>query len=366
MKVKVIGTGSIGNHLANAARRLDWQVDMCDLDPLALERTKNEIYPSRYGVWDRHINLYGMEDVPKSGYDLICIGTPPDSHLSIAKDVAIEKPKAVLVEKPLCEPDAPGLSLVNNAFKKYGVKGFIGYDHTVGDAVQFCENLIETVDFGDLLTIDVEFREHWGGIFEAHHWLDGPQDSYLGFTRRGGGALCEHSHAVNLWQHFALKCGAGLIDRVSCDIDYIKNYPLNYDALTILTLKTRNGVLGRCVQDVITKPSNKSLRLQFENGFLAIEIGKENGDDLVSWSIQNSEISERWISKTRPDDFINELRHIQAALDDGKYAKSPININRGYATMAVINSALASSTTQKTVKVKYPNWVSVTGEVLDD
>ena len=73
MKVKVIGTGSIGNHLANAARRLDWQVDMCDLDPLALERTKNEIYPSRYGVWDTHINLYGMEDVPKGGYDLICM-----------------------------------------------------------------------------------------------------------------------------------------------------------------------------------------------------------------------------------------------------------------------------------------------------
>ena len=41
---------------------------------------------------------------------------------------------------------------------------------------------------GKLQTLDVEFREYWGGIFEAHPWLNGPQDSYLGFWKRGGGA----------------------------------------------------------------------------------------------------------------------------------------------------------------------------------
>ncbi len=30
----------------------------------------------------------------------------------------------------------------------------------------------------------------------AHPWLAGPQDSYLGFWRRGGGASGEHSHAI--------------------------------------------------------------------------------------------------------------------------------------------------------------------------
>ena len=43
--------------------------------------------------------------------------------------------------------------------------------------------------FGKPLFIDVEFREHWEGIFKAHEWLDGPQDSYLGFSQRGGGAI---------------------------------------------------------------------------------------------------------------------------------------------------------------------------------
>ena len=39
-KVKVLGAGSIGNHLANASRRRGWQVAICDLDPAALARTR--------------------------------------------------------------------------------------------------------------------------------------------------------------------------------------------------------------------------------------------------------------------------------------------------------------------------------------
>ncbi len=43
--VKILGAGSIGNHLANASRRLGWQVTLCDMDPAALQRTKEDIYP---------------------------------------------------------------------------------------------------------------------------------------------------------------------------------------------------------------------------------------------------------------------------------------------------------------------------------
>jgi len=46
VKVKIFGAGSIGNHLANASRRLDWQVDVVDIDPAALKRMREEIYPA--------------------------------------------------------------------------------------------------------------------------------------------------------------------------------------------------------------------------------------------------------------------------------------------------------------------------------
>jgi len=104
-KVKIFGAGSIGNHLTQAARRMGWSVDICDIDPEALKRTKNDIYPDRYGEWDDEIGLYNCDNVPVGGYDLIVIGTPPDSHMKLARSAIKEGAKAVLVEKPLCTPD---------------------------------------------------------------------------------------------------------------------------------------------------------------------------------------------------------------------------------------------------------------------
>ena len=51
-KVKIYGAGSIGNHLSRAFRTIGYEVFVCDTDKAALERMKNEIYPSRYGAWD--------------------------------------------------------------------------------------------------------------------------------------------------------------------------------------------------------------------------------------------------------------------------------------------------------------------------
>ena len=50
-KVKIYGAGSIGNHLAHASRNLNWEVDVCDISKDALRRTKDVIYPQRYGKW---------------------------------------------------------------------------------------------------------------------------------------------------------------------------------------------------------------------------------------------------------------------------------------------------------------------------
>ena len=49
--MKVIGAGSIGNHLAKAEES-EWKVDVYDCDTEALRRMKEEIYPQRYGSWD--------------------------------------------------------------------------------------------------------------------------------------------------------------------------------------------------------------------------------------------------------------------------------------------------------------------------
>ena len=104
MKVKIYGAGSIGNHLAHASRKLGWEVDVCDTSPAALERMKAQIYPQRYGQWDRSINLFLNQEAPRGIYDLILIGTPPEYHLSLALDALQENPKAIQIEKPVSPP----------------------------------------------------------------------------------------------------------------------------------------------------------------------------------------------------------------------------------------------------------------------
>ena len=114
--------------------------------------------------------------------------------------------------------------------------------------------------------MDVEFRENWSGIFDAHPWLNGPEDSYLGFWKRGGGASGEHSHALNLWQFLARAAGLGEISEVNSFVDYYKTEKIDYDRLCLIHLKTENGIIGRVVQDVIYNPIKKVCTIQGSQG----------------------------------------------------------------------------------------------------
>ena len=352
MKVKIIGAGSIGNHMAHASRSLDWQVDMCDIDPLALERAKYQIYPTRYGEWDQSIQLFNMDDAPTSCYDLIIIGTPPDTHVKLALEMIEEKPKGILVEKPFCTPELVALETILAKASKVSTQLFVGYDHVLGAAaVEFC-NVLKSGVLGDLETLDVEFREHWGGIFAAHPWLDGPFDSYLGYSRRGGGASGEHSHAINLWQHFALAMGAGKVVDVQASMSFVDDGVVEYDKLCLLNLKTESGLLGRVVQDVVTKPSRKWARAQGSSGYVEWHCNFKNGADKIVYSGEDNEAVEKVFEKTRPDDFIAELKHIQSAIG-GQLAQSDITVARGLETMLVIAAAHKSAANRRSVQIDY-------------
>jgi predicted dehydrogenase len=352
MKVKIFGAGSIGNHLSNAARGLGWAVDLCDIDPAALDRTRNHIYPGRYGKWDEGIRLMNSKEAPKGGYDLIFVGTPPDSHVSLAIEAVMEKPRAILVEKPFCTPDLRGAQELLNLANKNGVTIFTGYDHVVGRASKKFTEVATSGRLGAIETLDVEFREFWGGIFAAHPWLAGPSDSYLGFWKRGGGASGEHSHAANLWQHFAHSIGGGRVVEVQAMMDYVSDGVVDYDNLCLINLRTENGLVGRVVQDVITNPPRKCARIQGKDGYAEWHCGFKPGTDAVLEGGGKGLIDEHLFQKTRPDDFIAELHHIEVALSNSS-EKSALSIERGLDTMLVIAAAHKSVKEMRTVRIDY-------------
>lgn len=351
-RIKILGAGSIGNHLSNAARTMGWSVDLCDIDPCALERTRTQIYPMRYGKWDEGIRLFENSQAPKGGYDLVFVGTPPHVHIPLALEALAEKPKAILIEKPVCGPDLEGANELRDRAEREGVAVFVGYDHVVGKAARLAGELALGADMGPVTTLDVEFREHWGGIFSAHPWLAGPWESYLGFWQRGGGASGEHSHAANLWQHFAHTLGAGRVVEVQATLDMVKDERVDYDRLCMMNFRTEHGLIGRCVQDVVTQPPRKWVRIQRTHGFVEWQCGREPGVDVVTAALPGRVAVEQKVSKTRPDDFIEELKHIQSALAADP-AQSPIALSRGLDTMLVIAAAHLSHQTGRRVRIDY-------------
>ncbi len=350
--VKILGAGSIGNHLSHAARALGWRVDLCDIDPAALARTRNEIYPGRYGSWDPEIRLLAADEAPKGGYDFIFIGTPPDHHLPLAIDAVKEGARAVLVEKPLCGPDLDGAQELYERAGEAGVPVFVGYDHVVGQAARRVAATLAEGAIGAVGTIDVEFREHWGGIFAAHPWLDGPADTYLGHWRRGGGASGEHSHAANLWQHFAHAAGAGRVIEVFASLDMVDDGTVEYDRLCLANLRTEQGLMGRVVQDVITRPPRKWARVQGGDGFVEWICGAVPGRDVVVRQAAGKEPDTARFDKTRPDDFIEELRHIAAAVESGDIPPD-ISLARGLDTMLVVAAMHMSARARRAVTIDY-------------
>jgi predicted dehydrogenase len=338
VRVKIYGCGSIGNHLSHAAREMGWSVCACDVDGVALDRMKNDIYPGRYGAWDDGIGLYLNDDAPREGFDVIFVGTPPQHHIALAMDALEEGPAAVVVEKPLCPPDLEGADELRECSERLEVPVFVGYDHVVGKAAALVERLLQQGTVGALQTLDVEFREHWEGIFKAHPWLEGPWDSYLGYWRLGGGASGEHSHALNLWQHFAHVAGLGRIREIGASLEYHQEGSADYDRLCAMTVRTESGLMGRVVQDVVTVPSRKRAHLQGTEGRLEWVGGYSGSSDAVVVHRPGTDPDVTVIEKTRPDDFIREMEALDAFLTHATIPEG-ITLERGLDTVLVLAAA---------------------------
>lgn len=344
MKVKVIGAGSIGNHLTQAARRMGWDVTVVDQDPKALERMRTDIYPTRYGSWDEEIAQYVAGEEPKGIYDIIMIGTPPHVRMKIALEALKEKPRLVFLEKPLSFPFDSNLKKFQQALKRQKKTiALVGYDHAVAQSIERVVELLAKKTIGEPLTIDVEFREHWQGIFKAHPWLSGPQDSYLGYWKKGGGASGEHSHALHLWQYLARAAGIGSWKKVGSLLKVEKKGKTEYDSLAAFSFETEKGKTGRVIQDVVTLPTRKWARIQGESGFIEWVCNGHPSGDIVRFGDGEGSVKEEIFEKKRPDDFYAEMLHIKDVLDRKvKAVNSPLSFESGVAVMRVLEVAWKS------------------------
>lgn len=352
IKVKIFGAGSIGNHYAHACIQKKWSVTVYDIDKNALTRMKNTIYPSRYGKWEEKIRLIS-QDIDER-YDIVIIGTPPDSHIKIAIDEIKKKksPKVIHIEKPLCTPNLKGLKkLLNLRKKKPNIQIFGGYNHSLTKNTLYAEKFLEKKILGKPLSMIALNRENWSGIYKAHFWIKSMADTYLGYYNKGGGALCEHSHGLNIWIHFAEFLKLGTVRNVNCNMKIIKKGKIKYDETVYLNLETKKKFLGSICQDVLTDPAQKILNIQFEKGSLDIINNYKTNFDAVKIR-HKDKIKIKKFKKTRPDDFLGLINHLEKAVKDKKVEKkSPISLNRSVYIMKIINAGFKSNQLRKTINI---------------
>jgi predicted dehydrogenase len=351
-RIKILGAGSIGNHIAHAAVSRGWEVTLTDIDPAALERTRSATYPGRYGAWNEAIRLKESRAALGDKADVVFIGTPPDTHIALANaelDAAV--PRALLIEKPLCGPDLKGCAALLGRTRQLGIFAGVGYNHTLTPNTLLAEERLRAGAIGPVVAMSARTREHWGGIFKAHPWLSGPADSYLGFAARGGGAAGEHSHGINIWQHFAEVLGAGKIHEVTGLLDLVEEGRVNYDRLMLAGLRTTEGLVGEVIQDVVTAPPEKLCRIQGRDGFVEWRVNHKPGFDAVICG-DGERAEEQLLAKTRADDFKTEIEHLEAILE-GKRKESPIALERGLDTMLVIAAIFRSHATGRKVRIDW-------------
>lgn len=353
-RVKVIGAGSIGNHLGHGCRTLGMDVTICDIDRSALERARDVIYPNRYGSWDEGIRLATPDELVGEDFDIVIVGTPPATHLKVATaELETTRPGVILIEKPLAHPSSADIEAFLAAAEKSSTRVLVGYNQRLKPNTKHFVQLANTLDLGPLVGLSSNMLESWDGILKAHFWMKSERDSYLAFTDQGGGALLEHSHALNLFLFFADVLGQGRVTDVVADIEWVSHEDGKYDRDSALSLTLESGVVGTVRQDLHTWPASKEAIATFEEGALVWSMG--DSSDRVEHRSPGGELVEGWdFPKTRPDDFLGELEHLHSVWENPT-SESPIGLPEGLAVMDVILAAFESSRSGASEAVKVRN-----------
>jgi predicted dehydrogenase len=341
-KVRIVGAGSIGNHLAHCFVNSNFAVEITDKDDQALIRMKNQIYPSRYNKWDDRIKIIKSSDDLNYICDVLVIGTPPNTHLEVAlEQLKLSTPKIILIEKPISHPDLFLLEELENKTINKDIRILVGYNHRLTKNTLIATQIVKDKRVGEIISITSQTRESWNGIMKAHPWLNGPQDSYLSSYLKGGGALYEHSHALNLLQYFIEISDCEEIVSVQATMDIVRENKLNYDRFSFLSLVNKQNKVFHVIQDVVTNPPLKELRINGTIGDL-IWRTSQNLDEVILFNHDGEIFDQYKIEKTRVDDFLAEVMHITELLS-GVITESPLDYKHAITTMKIIAAAFESN-----------------------
>ena len=324
-KVLIFGSGSIGNHMAFACRKIGMDVFITDISSKALNRMKNKIYPMRYKKWDKKIKIINYKEVFNfdTVYDLIIIGSPPETHLKLYFDCKNKlKFKKILIEKPISNFSNKLLKKFTNSMKNKMI--FCGYNHSISLSFNYFKNHILKY-FKVYKTLEINWKEGWDGILGAHFWLKNEFDTYLGNIKRGGGALQEHSHGLHLMLVILkiLKVDYKKLNFKS-NVLFKKKRNIKYDMYSNISAVSKNSLINY-ESDLKTFPAQKNITITNDNYKAQWKCNYQSGKDCVNLFHKNKLKFTKIFKKTRSSEFENELKEILSVKNMRQHGKSLLN-----------------------------------------
>lgn len=334
--VLIVGAGSIGAHLARSSSKRGWGVEVVDISPEAVSRFSQDLYPTRYGVIPSHIQVGEPALAEGKTYDLVFIGTPPDSHAQVLEQYVSQAGRAISIQKPITTYRKSEISRVERIVKEHDHLEFLsGFTHRVSSTVRILRELFRPISAGQRIEMEVNWLESWDGILKAHPWLASPADSYLGHFKRGGGALFEHSHGLDLGLSLMQEFTGSAISGIEGESSIIEENSALYDQSVTVFVDYINGSTLRVRHDVATWPAEKSIKVNA--GGWQGKVVISNPESLqISCPSGQVDISAN-VNKFREEDFDAELREVALVMASRRNAAHDLNL-----ASAIITSKVSS------------------------
>ena len=171
LKIALIGCGKIADGHVDEVQKLPKiarVVAVCDSELLMAEQLA-----VRYQIPAFYDDFAKLVESEKP--DVVHITTPPQSHLSLAKQ-ALDAGCHIYVEKPLALSHADSIELVEAA-SRAGRKLTVGYTYLFDPPMQAVRKLYNEGVLGEIVHIDSMFGYNLGGAFgkailsDSNHWV---------------------------------------------------------------------------------------------------------------------------------------------------------------------------------------------------
>ena len=330
----VIGAGSIGAHLSRSLAKAGWVVTVVDNSESALRRFEDELYPKRYGELSENISLALAKEIDTGlSFDALVIGTPPDTHMAVLQEHEHRAKRIVSIQKPLTTYRKTEIRALEQFEAQSRAIYLTGFNHRVSLGALSFWALLPGLFSKQRVDIEVTWLESWDGIMQAHPWLSSPSETYLGFTSRGGGALFEHSHGLDLGLLSGTLLGLGPMTSLSADVVLENDGLVHYDKECSISAEFANGSTLSSRQDVTTWPPKKKLRISSSAWTATLEVGSP--ERVIVQSADGGVEFVTSYSKSREEDFDAEVRQFKLLGKELSPMASPTSFSHGLLTSKI-------------------------------